>query len=174
MNPAESIPATNDPNNGADVAAPAAPAKPEHYYPLKTRLIFLVLALLIPPGIIILFSFEPSENSFFPKCPWHQLTGTHCAGCGTTRALHALFRGNFAQAAAYNLPFLLLMPMFLYWGIAVAVGLLRDRPVATPWTPSRLVAVVFWIMLAFWILRNIPVYPFTLLAPHELGAPPTP
>ena len=30
------------------------------------------------------------------------------------------------------------------------------------------VKVVLIVIIAFWILRNIPVFPFTFLAPHEL------
>jgi hypothetical protein len=29
--------------------------------------------------------------------------------------------------------------------------------------------VIFAVFIAYWVLRNVPAYPFTLLAPHEIG-----
>jgi hypothetical protein len=39
---------------------------------------------------------------FVPGCPFHALTGVPCPGCGTTRALLALVRGDVPAALAWN------------------------------------------------------------------------
>lgn len=41
-------------------------------------------------------------------CPFNRLTGLPCPGCGSTRALFALLRGDFAAYFSYN-PFALLL-----------------------------------------------------------------
>ena len=40
---------------------------------------------------------------------------------------------------------------------------IRDRPIFS--TSLRTYNIVMLVILGFWILRNIPVFPFTLLAP---------
>lgn len=37
-----------------------------------------------------------------------------------------------------------------------------------PLLPARWIWVILIAIVMFWFLRNIPVYPFTLLAPTEL------
>jgi hypothetical protein len=35
--------------------------------------------------------------------------------------------------------------------------------------PTRYTWVIPVVFIAYWVLRNVPVYPFSLLAPHEIG-----
>src|ERR1041385_6710646 len=53
-------------------------------------------------AILILYEFDPAEGHY-PVCPFHYLTGLHCPGCGTLRALHQLLHGNVAAALSLNL-----------------------------------------------------------------------
>lgn len=105
----------------------------------------------------ILLRFDPSRTKWMPRCLFHTLTGLYCPGCGATRSLHALLHGHVAAALRWNvlaIPLLILLCLLLWrprWGLRRAVA----YPV--------LAAVVL-----FWILRNIPCYPFTLLAPGRL------
>lgn len=96
-------------------------------------------------------------------CTTHQLTGLYCPGCGITRMLVSLVRGDLHTAFRYN-PFLFItaLPMtgmYLYgsylWikkgDVAMCVG----------------VAVLIWgvIALIFGILRNIPLFAGFLAPP---------
>ena len=44
----------------------------------------------------------PVLARFAPVCPFHALTGVPCPGCGSTRAVLALFRGDVAAAFGFN------------------------------------------------------------------------
>ena len=64
----------------------------------------LVLALQLPgryPNLIL--------------CPWRRLTGTNCPGCGATRGVMALLRGD----VAYSLRMHPLSPVFLALTVAI-------------------------------------------------------
>ena len=134
--------------------------------------ILLLAAIGGSAGVYLLATVRPTDDSWYPKCHFHQLTGMHCPGCGVTRALHALFNGQFEQAIAYNLVALVLLPYLL---LRLVQGLwlwLWDiRPKYR--RPGRFARVMPWVfaglLLSFWVLRNVPVYPFTMLAPHDLN-----
>jgi hypothetical protein len=102
-----------------------------------------------------LFAFDPVRASVFPVCPFHQFTGLWCPGCGTTRALHQLLHGNLAAAFRFNALSMAMLPVA---GYLIVRG---DASTVKPgWIWLLLVTIV-----AFGVLRNIPVYPFSLLAP---------
>jgi len=135
--------------------------------------ILAAVGLLAAGGLYVLAVEPPGEASYYPRCQFHQLTGLHCPGCGMTRAAHAALNGQFSQALAYNLlapVFLPVVAVSILWSLwSWAWGGTDRRPTRRPgrwtkWTPW----VFFGVLLTFWVLRNLPVYPFTLLAPHEL------
>jgi hypothetical protein len=128
----------------------------------------LVATVFVPVGATLVYQFPPSEHSFYPRCVFNALTGLHCPGCGATRAVGALMHGDIDQAFAYNPLFMLVLPFLAY---AFARGAYRS------WTgkkapgypiPQLALKVLVFILIAYFIARNIPVYPFDLLAPHQL------
>lgn len=110
----------------------------------------------------------PQQERWFPGCVFHRLTGWHCAGCGMTRALRELTRGHWLAALRLNPLLVAMLPV-----VAVGLGLdllgwvrgpQRRTPALrpAPWMIKALIVLVF----AFWVLRNLPWWPFTLLAPQ--------
>ncbi len=134
------------------------------------RLSLLAVAgLLLSVGLYFVAKNPPTDDSFYPKCLSYRFTAIHCPGCGTTRALHAILNLNIEQAFAYNAVMVTLFPVGIFVLFRNAWHRVwNTKPGKLPghiWFP-RIVAGVF---IVFWILRNIPVYPLTLLAPHELS-----
>lgn len=126
----------------------------------------ILTALIAAAGIAVLFLFNPSSVDFYPPCIFHSLTGLNCPGCGTARALHQLLHGNIAAAARCNVLTLALLPLLLFAGArSLAVHISK-----TPYKPFFKSAFWPWLIviaiILFGILRNIPIYPFNLLAPH--------
>ena len=121
-------------------------------------------ALAVPVGIWLLWKFDPNAaNSPFPVCMFRAITGYFCIGCGLTRALHALVHGDRVGALSMNPLAVLTIPVIPLI-IAASQG----------WKPRWLQPLLrivmepkFWLVLlpAYWIARNLPWFPFTLLAP---------
>lgn len=131
----------------------------------------IALAAAAVGFVYVLVTVPPGEDTFYPRCQLHNLTGLHCPGCGTTRAFHALLNGRVADALAYNAIFPLVIPIFV-WAFVHSVRV--SRGTATAWQGRsarwgfRLLTVV---VIGYGVLRNLPWYPFTLLVPRELTSP---
>jgi hypothetical protein len=98
-----------------------------------------------------------------PACPFYALTGIWCPGCGSTRCLHALVQLDLPQALAMN-PLLVLsiLPMLVMALHGAGLWPTTLQPMV------RLIArPMLWmaVIVAYWVARNLPWYPFNLLAP---------
>ena len=134
-------------------------------YSISPRIAYAGLALLGAAGLALLYFVDPRNPGVFPACPFLGLTGCYCPGCGTLRALHVLLRGDIAGAMGYNAVTVLSLPFIAYSlgaGAMRAFGLQAPRPmfVHPRWIWALLAAVV-----AFWVLRNLPLTPLAMLAP---------
>jgi hypothetical protein len=148
------------------VTIPSSPPNPIRW---RVRLVLVLLgAAAMPAAAAVLYHFPPTETTFYPPCMFHLVTGLHCPGCGATRCLHALVHGDLLQALAYN-PLLVVASPLLGFGVfQIAYGLWTGQRLPLPRLPAWSIYVIFCVMVAYWILRNIPLFPLTLLAPHQL------
>jgi hypothetical protein len=138
---------------------------------LKTDKRFLVPAIasglvFVLIGLAVLYKYDPASHfSFYPGCAFHSLTGLYCPGCGTTRALHQLLHGHFRAALHLNPLAVIALPFLGYFFVSELCnqnGAKRlPRLFVSPVWGWALVGIV----VAYWITRNIPVYPFTLMSP---------
>jgi hypothetical protein len=146
----------------------ATPSEAVPTAPPWQRYVAVMATVVVPAALVLLYCFPPAETSFYPKCVLFQLTGLHCPGCGSTRALHSLLHGDVRQALAYNLFITLLAPYLAFHGLRAWFAAMRRRPLPVwrvrPWVVwAGLIA-----FLAYGVLRNLPFAPFDLLAPHAV------
>jgi hypothetical protein len=121
-------------------------------------------------ALAIVYSFDPAEGGY-PLCLFHQLTGLHCPGCGTLRAIHQLLHGNIGAALAWNPLAVCLLPALAasaVWTYGLRGSMSNQPARVRPRGAFNWAWFLLLVIVAFGILRNIPVYPFTLLAPHQL------
>ena len=91
--------------------------------------------VLIPAGIWI-------------RCPFRQITGLRCPGCGITAMCLSILRGNFAEAPAYNWGLTLTAPVLLWLGLHHLRGGSRRT--------ENIAAVVLLAFLLSWgVYRNL-------------------
>jgi uncharacterized protein DUF2752 len=128
----------------------------------------LAASLLVLGALVLLCSANPASSNLFPPCPFLWLTGFYCPGCGSLRALHQLLYGNLSAAFALN-PFAVLsFPFLAYGGASRAAYLLNGRYFPRIFLPARFIWTLFAAIVLFGILRNLPMYPFHLLAPGAM------
>ncbi len=130
--------------------------------PSKIRFKKLYLAAL---GILLLFyiyyQFNPESYSFFPQCPFHYLTGLDCPGCGSQRAVFCLLHGDITGAIHQNLLLVASLPLLAIHAGYHVTSLIYDRKYKWALLYHRLTPIVVGVItVAFFILRNLPSYPF--------------
>ncbi|MDD3196642.1 MAG: hypothetical protein PWP10_2489 [Clostridiales bacterium] len=129
----------------------------------------LLIVWGIPAALIaaasILFFRDPGTEGLIP-CAFYQMTGIYCTGCGTTRAFHALLHGRVFEALSFNLFMMVWVWLVVYTLLAYWLRRLLRRPVLPAIRDWRwLIVAVLASALVFLILRNIPVWPLSWLAP---------
>ncbi len=123
---------------------------------------FVVTAMSV---LGLLYLFNPSTSTLYPTCPFYWFTGCYCPGCGSLRALHQLTRGHLAAALGLNPLMTLSVPFIGYFFASRAKFALAGRSMRTFFVRPLWIRGLLVVILAYWVLRNIPVYPFSLLAP---------
>jgi len=115
----------------------------------------VVAAAAVLAALVTLFLVDPATSGVFPPCPLHALTGLDCPGCGSLRAVHHLLHGRISAAASLN-------PLLVASVPLLALLVLRPAWTHRRWVPWAALA----ILVGYGIARNLPVWPFVLLAPR--------
>jgi ammonia channel protein AmtB len=108
--------------------------------------------------------FNPATTSFFPVCPFHALTGLNCPGCGLTRGFHALFQGDILTALHFNALMPVYLLLFLYLFASLGLVLISGRGLEFRKFSPRIIYGFLVLTLVFGVIRNLPFYPFSLIA----------
>lgn len=116
-------------------------------------------------GSVFVAAFDPAKLNLFPVCPLLALTGLACPGCGLTRAFHSLFTGHIIPALDFNI--LLPVWVLIFGWVFVSMVLLAVRGKGLPMWPTwpKFLWAFMVVLLAFGVLRNIPIWPLTILYP---------
>lgn len=116
-------------------------------------------------GSVAVWYFDPAKANVFPACLLLSVTGFACPGCGLTRGFHELFHGRFIPALDFNL----LIPVWAfvlgYVWISLLMLAVRGRGLPMWMKDPKFLWASMVVLLVFGVLRNIPVWPLTILFP---------
>ena len=133
----------------------------------NTNIIYFFVFLTAALALVLLYFFVyPFYAAYFPKCIFYLITGLHCPGCGSQRTIIALLHGDVLTAMHNNLLLVLLLPFLLYaFFVLLYNNFTSKRKLPRIFYTSFSAKIILAAVIVFTVLRNIPVYPFTLLAP---------
>jgi len=123
----------------------------------------LVLAAVLV--LSILFVFDPARHAFYPRCLFHATTGLYCPGCGGLRGTHELLHGHWLAALRCNLLACGFTPLLIALGLWEWRRRAQGRAGVGLWSRPWFFWLLVGVVVSFGVLRNIPIAPFTLLAP---------
>jgi hypothetical protein len=132
---------------------------------LNRRTKSLGLLATVSGVVAVLYLFSPYDSGLYATCPFKALTDLHCPGCGTLRGLHELFHGHLGTAFGLNPLMVLSLPFVAFSIIKYITAGILGRAERRIFIPSVFIWSLLGVIILFWILRNLPYYPFTLLAP---------
>ncbi len=131
---------------------------------LPWRLAAALMLAAPAAGALWIWHAGRAPRAWYPPCLFHAMTGLWCPGCGSARTLHDLAFGDIRAAAGHNLLIVALAPLLAGWAAwAIWRGLTRNRP--PPAAPASAAKIALVLVAVFTVARNLPWWPFTLLAP---------
>lgn len=121
--------------------------------------------MLAGSAVVVLFLFDPTRSAIYPVCYFHKLTGWHCPGCGSLRALHHLTHGELTAAFHCNPLLIASLPVLavlagrrLIWRRRKPAALPSSVKLAAPW-------IIVGVIVLFGVLRNLPYPAFEWMSP---------
>jgi hypothetical protein len=111
--------------------------------------------------VVVAVGDPTTPGGFLPVCPTKALLGIDCPGCGALRMLYSVLHGDLLAAVKFNalalVALVLLVVAFATWTYQRVVG----RQIRS-WQQYRWSAAVTMVLVSVWfVVRNIPVAPFT-------------
>lgn len=116
-------------------------------------------------AVVFFALFNPEKALHWLQCPFHAVTGFYCPGCGSCRALHQLLQGHLFTALRCNHLLVVCAPFLGYALASRASMAVRGKGLPSFVVPALWIQLLAVYLVVYWIVRNIPSYPFTLLAP---------
>lgn len=123
---------------------------------MKKRLLHVILL-----GIIII-TISTISIMFLDyikyECPSRHFFHFYCAGCGVTRMLKTLIKGDFIKAFNYNQVFFILFFITIIYFIYISIKYIKDAKIIYP--SSKVLIFLAIILSVYMVLRNIPYFDF--------------
>ena len=99
-------------------------------------------------------------------CLTYKLLGLYCPGCGSGRATRALLNFDLLSALDYNALYVILLPFLSYYLFKVYMRVVLKKDIIPFFRISpRIASITSGIIILFGVIRNIPFFPFNILAP---------
>ena len=135
---------------------------------MRNHRMLAAMFLLGGAAIVLLRVFDPAASGVFPPCPVRYLTGLYCPGCGSLRAMHALLHGDIGRAWAMNPLMMVTLPFLTYGLVSEALLELRGSRLPEVMIPASWIRAFCFVVVLYAVARNLPLYPFDLLAPGAM------
>jgi hypothetical protein len=116
-------------------------------------LILIVLVILI--GLYKVNN--PAKSIYFPKCPFRELTGYLCPGCGSQRAIYYLLNFDVFKAMKENAILVISIPYILAGLLFELIKkpgqkILKWRKILFG---QKAIYIILFVIIVFSVLRNI-------------------
>lgn len=116
-------------------------------------------------GCAVIWLGDPTTpGGVLPVCPFKALTGLDCPGCGGLRMVYSLMHGDVLGALRYNAVGLVALGFLaVCFGAWTASRWRGESGWNPPWLRGWVPAITLVVFVAWFIIRLIPVAPFTAL-----------
>lgn len=135
--------------------------KPKHKDLLQRLLALGILAGLT----IIVYIYHPATPYKMMRCPFREITGLYCPGCGSVRAMTQLVQGNLLRAIRHNVFAVAFSPLLAWFILSNLKLVITGSGLPFPSLPSRAIWGLLILLLLFAVLRNLPIARLNFLRP---------
>lgn len=125
----------------------------------------LKLIYLLLPVVIIFFYYNyyrTSGDVWSAQCDFHRITSLYCPGCGGQRAFDSLLHGEWLIAFKSNMLIFLFLPFFTYAYFLLGLFFVFEKKelFARMPFPPKLGYVFLIVIILFFAIRNLSIFPF--------------
>lgn len=86
-------------------------------------------------------------------CVFHEITGLECPGCGITRCILSILKGNFKEAFHYNMLIFVSLPFVIVYTVYVSYNYIKGKEYYK--INNKFECFLLIIVILFGIIRNI-------------------
>lgn len=122
------------------------------------KVIFIIVFLIL---LLYGYYFLNLYYDVSIPCMFHKITGYYCPGCGITRCIFALMKGEFYQSFCYNRLIFILLPflvIYIIYNIYLYVFNKKDTIICK--IPNSVWICLLIVVILFGILRNIKYFSY--------------
>ncbi len=123
---------------------------------MRNRVFKVIFVLMFLLGILYGYYFLNLYFEIGIPCFYRKVTGYYCPGCGITRCLFAIIRGDFYQAYCCNQLVFLMLPFlgsYVVYRIYLYVYDKEDKIICR--VPNIIWTLLLVVVILFGIVRNI-------------------
>ncbi|MEN9339248.1 MAG: hypothetical protein RIQ62_560 [Bacteroidota bacterium] len=129
------------------------------YFHRKMNRKHWIVGALVVIVLLFIFIYPPETYPYYPTCLFHKISGWDCPFCGGTRCVSALLRAHWFEALGQNALVVICLVLLL---LILILRRLFRKPTLGKFIFRPL--FIFFVLALFMLLRNIPYWPFSLLA----------
>ena len=110
--------------------------------------------------LLLIYILVGEKIKFYIPCPIKSLTGFYCPGCGITRMILSILKGDLYQAFRYNPLVFILMPFIIFYFLEINISKLYNKKSICKKVPDYVFYIIIAVLVVYGILRNIDIFSY--------------
>ncbi len=128
---------------------------------MKKRIFNIIIIIILCIFFILGYFLLYNEFHIGIPCLFYEITGLYCPGCGITRCIFFIIKGNIYEAFKYNQLIFFLLPFLVFYILVKIYYYITNKEnVLIKKIPNYTYIILLIITLSYGILRNLPSFPF--------------
>lgn len=119
-----------------------------------------IFKIVLVTFLLIVYLLVGNHFNIYLFCPIKKFLGLYCPGCGVTRMLYSILKGQLYQAFRYNPLIFISLPFFVFYYIDHLYSINKNKKKKLSFLEPDIWYFLIVIFLVYGILRNISFFDF--------------
>lgn len=119
-----------------------------------------IFKIVLVTFLLIVYLLVGNHFNIYLFCPIKKFLGLYCPGCGVTRMLYSILKGQLYQAFRYNPLIFISLPFFVFYYIDHLYSINKNKKKRLSFLEPSIWYFLIVIFLVYGILRNISFFDF--------------